>query len=601
MMADTYYVRDDGNNANDGSADDADHAWATLAYAVADAQTSDGDTVMIRGGSYTEVADIVISGKSLTITPHNGIAILDCSALPGANYVLALINSATVINGDVSNYLQIGIDGAAGSGGSQHSVYVRGCVDATNYVKVCYLRVYATAGDGKSAFVVDTDTDSADGRALFDHCLAKDVAASDGFSANGLVGETHTVYMDCVSCVADSCGQDGFTSHYKSVVTTQFCTAQNCDTGFTPAFGSTWTSTGDTLMGNNKTARKSNLYIIQGADFTATNLTLGGTTTNHIYVSKALAEEARVATITGMTVTGTAARWIVVDGAGSTGTQALTIRRSTLGGTVTDHAMDDNDADADTLVTVRMESCKLTMNASAKSLLASRATRGVLWRFYNCNLINEHATGRALYLADAAGDVQLKNCIISAGDDAILDASGGGDAYTTGCGYNILDGDLVTAVAQTGDVEAAAEIDTNDQPIDDGNCDDTGDPSIWGTTDLDFNGNPRLLESAVCIGAVERAEFGNEAYVFCNDLTFANLEVNLGNAQITMAAGVKMDGTGATSMNGFNAKINSGTVKDCLIADGPVDVGPGVILDGTNTGIRLRKCLGGSLHEDVAA
>ena len=46
----TYYVDDDGDNGNSGTADDS--AWATLDYA--DTQVSAGDIVYAMNGTYNE-------------------------------------------------------------------------------------------------------------------------------------------------------------------------------------------------------------------------------------------------------------------------------------------------------------------------------------------------------------------------------------------------------------------------------------------------------------------------------------------------------------------------------------------------------------------
>jgi hypothetical protein len=57
-----YYVRTDGDNGNDGSADDAGHAWQTVAYS--ESQASAGDTIHIASGEYPEQITINVSGTS---------------------------------------------------------------------------------------------------------------------------------------------------------------------------------------------------------------------------------------------------------------------------------------------------------------------------------------------------------------------------------------------------------------------------------------------------------------------------------------------------------------------------------------------------------
>ena len=57
-----YYVRTDGNDANDGSADDAAHAWLTIEHASDNVST--GDTINVAAGTYDEQ---VVIDKSLTL------------------------------------------------------------------------------------------------------------------------------------------------------------------------------------------------------------------------------------------------------------------------------------------------------------------------------------------------------------------------------------------------------------------------------------------------------------------------------------------------------------------------------------------------------
>jgi hypothetical protein len=82
----TYYVRTDGNNSNDGSANDAAHAWLTVQHA-ADVMVA-GDTVIVQAGTYAERVSETTSGTAgnpITYTT-NGLVHVGGYQLTG-NYV----------------------------------------------------------------------------------------------------------------------------------------------------------------------------------------------------------------------------------------------------------------------------------------------------------------------------------------------------------------------------------------------------------------------------------------------------------------------------------------------------------------------------------
>ena len=80
-FAGTKYVRTNGNNSNDGSADDVDHAWLTVTYCLANAGS--GNTCSIGDGAYSEPALIVPTGVSMTST--SGVA-SNVIIAPNQNY-----------------------------------------------------------------------------------------------------------------------------------------------------------------------------------------------------------------------------------------------------------------------------------------------------------------------------------------------------------------------------------------------------------------------------------------------------------------------------------------------------------------------------------
>ncbi len=62
MWAADYYVRPDGSNSNDGSADDPTHAWLTIQHAIN--SVAPGNTIIVAAGAYNERLTI---GKSIDL------------------------------------------------------------------------------------------------------------------------------------------------------------------------------------------------------------------------------------------------------------------------------------------------------------------------------------------------------------------------------------------------------------------------------------------------------------------------------------------------------------------------------------------------------
>ena len=72
--ADFYYVATTGSDEGDGS---ADKPWRTIQHAVDNDSVSDGDTINVHDGTYTENVEV---GKSLTIRSDNGSAVTTVQA-----------------------------------------------------------------------------------------------------------------------------------------------------------------------------------------------------------------------------------------------------------------------------------------------------------------------------------------------------------------------------------------------------------------------------------------------------------------------------------------------------------------------------------------
>lgn len=117
----TYYVSTAGNNANPGT---FAQPWRTISYAIGGASAlAPGDTLLVRGGTYSEVLATFINGTNWTIGS-------------GAIYIAAYQNeivwvqppagnNAVVMVG-VSNYIveNIGVDGVNLTGTADAMVYI---------------------------------------------------------------------------------------------------------------------------------------------------------------------------------------------------------------------------------------------------------------------------------------------------------------------------------------------------------------------------------------------------------------------------------------------------------------------------------------------
>lgn len=111
----TKYVRKDGNNANDGSADDAAHAWLTVKYAMQNASNgviADGDLIYLQA-SQTWTENAIANDRGVLLDMRGGT--LDgTGGAAGSDNFTSLGNSgsgaATIIrNGTLANAVDRGV------------------------------------------------------------------------------------------------------------------------------------------------------------------------------------------------------------------------------------------------------------------------------------------------------------------------------------------------------------------------------------------------------------------------------------------------------------------------------------------------------------
>ncbi len=401
----------------------------------------EGAKLFLAPGQYTQTVPMVVSGKSLVFVPK-GIVTVDCTGLEGPS--LDFRNSASVVQGSASAYLQIGTD-APGSGGSNCGIAVSGQVSETQFVTLNYVRVTHTDTSTAAAIRANSTANyPLTSLACYD-CRVLDVG-QDGFSCSGLEGDGVT--MTCQHCFADGVGEDGFTAHQKSVMNTSDCEAQGGQTGFAPAFGCVWTSKNDYLHDNDSDTRKSNLYLVGGPNFAATGLRLGGVTGYHIRLAQ-YSDQPTVSSLDGMTVKGNAANWLFFGGTQATGLQTLNITNSSFGGIISGNGMDDCNSSSGSPVRVNLDSCTLAMNGSGKQMIASQPGKGTAWNIVNCLVQNTNAAGNGVL---CLGNVSVHNCSIEAGLAAGIGVTGAG--YNAASGSNTITAKTPfadKAMPQTGD------------------------------------------------------------------------------------------------------------------------------------------------------
>jgi len=112
-----YFVSPTGNNANAGT---QTQPWATLSYAVN--KLNPGDTLYVRGGSYSELVVVWISGTAsapITIAAYPGESpIIDGASLTVSDYASLLQLSGDYINVSGFELRNINLDGYGGHGGN---------------------------------------------------------------------------------------------------------------------------------------------------------------------------------------------------------------------------------------------------------------------------------------------------------------------------------------------------------------------------------------------------------------------------------------------------------------------------------------------------
>lgn len=419
---------------------------------------NNGDTLLLYPGTYTQTVQMRIENKSLTFIPL-GIVKIDCTDVPSAS--MEFRNSASIVQGSATKYIQIGT-GAAGTGGLGNGVVVFGQANPNIYsspnVVLNYVRVNNNSpSDTKAAIRVGSSRTIKYAKLECYNCSVADVG-QDGFSCFGASNEAggYTT-MVCSSCTASGAGEDGFTAHEYSHMYTDNCEAYSCKTGFAPAFGCTWVSDSDSLHDNGINTynpgddRNTNLYLVGQPNFSATDLILGGVVGgtghaygNHIRISTVQKDAGPPVTYYGantisfdnltFAADAEALSWIAITGnVHSDPTQTVSFTNCDFTGIIYNNGLEDTATHDDTPIVLTFDTC--TFNTSTTGwVVASRASKGTDWTFDTCTFTNT-GTGNGVYcLGDITiGGSATTGCSITAVGTGVYGAgySAGGSDYNT--------------------------------------------------------------------------------------------------------------------------------------------------------------------------
>jgi len=485
----TKYI---ATNGNDGTGDGSvGTPWLTLAFAMSEIGASD-TLIIVDGDTYAEAAAATITPPANAIVQTQGAvgAEIDVSACDAGEPALKMSYSAS-------------IDGSAGQlildGQTTFDDIICSISGVTASLSNVTVERNAATNKGVS---IESDA-GADTEATLTNCIASAVG-TDGFSAyyyTAHAGLTITAVFDY--CTAVNCGEDGFTSHYGSCyVRTTGCEASGGQTGYAPAYGSSWTSRNDYLHDNDSASRATNVYLIGGCNFVADGLRLGGAQTTHIMVGSPTGAECS-AVFTHMLIDPDSSvdAWInILNSSGSDADQNMTFQSCMFQGLTASHAIDDTDR-SNVRMNLVFDSCVLHLastTTAGKYLLISRDSRATTIVVTNSVIRNDNGDG-AYLLNSTANAAVIRNSIVRATGNGIA-----GAVYGSESGYNVVQAGTafaVSATAKTGDVSADAAVDANYVPLRGGNCDvGCGNPNYRHLGEQDVYGRPKLRGDADCIG-----------------------------------------------------------------------------------------------------
>ena len=178
-----YYVRTDGSNSNDGTANDAGHAWLTIQYAVDSVNAT--DTINVAAGTYSERVEVT---KSLTLEGAGSSLV----TVTSPDFAVAAF-TVRVNNVEISGFTAIA-NGLA-------SIWldgVSGCTIADNVLAGTYYGIHLATGSDGNTFTGNDASNQIQGFSIEfsdDNIFTDNIAngnAKTGFYVEGGIGNTFT-------------------------------------------------------------------------------------------------------------------------------------------------------------------------------------------------------------------------------------------------------------------------------------------------------------------------------------------------------------------------------------------------------------------------
>jgi hypothetical protein len=233
VAAAVKYVRTDGNNANDGTENNAEHAWLTITYG--ESQLSEGDTLYVDTGAYAErvtvnVPNVMLESGSATVAGFVLAATnvtVSTFLITGTTPGNAGIHIESTSNGcTVTNCILYDLPYAAGGYGVYLEKGTTGpsavTISRNTFSNVAYVNVCAY---GSNTLILLNTFQNATADAIY--CFGSDITVRSNIFRD-LVDQdtTGTLHVDLIQSFGDNdddCVNVLFENNYASNIHGQLC------------------------------------------------------------------------------------------------------------------------------------------------------------------------------------------------------------------------------------------------------------------------------------------------------------------------------------------------------------------------------------------